>query len=116
MTWQYFPEVDERMDATFMERLIALREDFNTPMNVTSSFRTKKDNERVGGGEYSAHLFGRAVDIAIRGGDALKLIALAWDHGFTGVGVKQHGGGRFIHLDDMANRDVRPRPWIWSYK
>jgi hypothetical protein len=29
--------------------------------------------------------------------------------GFTGIGVKQTGAGRFIHLD------LRATPTVWSY-
>ena len=48
------------------------------------------------------------------GADAIELIALAAGLGFTGIGVQQKGGSRFIHLDDVP-ADVLPRPAIWSY-
>jgi hypothetical protein len=44
--------------------------------------------------------------------DAYRLAKLAFDHGFTGIGINQKGGGRFIHVDDLADA---PRPTIWSY-
>jgi hypothetical protein len=56
-----------------------------------------------------------AVDIAISHEKAYKLIASAIKHGFTGIGVKQKGGGRFIHLDISEGDESRPRPHIWSY-
>ena len=40
----------------------------------------------------------KAVDIRVRGQDALKLIEVALKNGITGLGVKQHGESRFIHL------------------
>ncbi len=45
------------------------------------------------------------------------LIALAHKHGFSGIGLRQHGDykGRFVHLDDLSNATGRPRPWIWTY-
>ena len=36
-------------------------------------------------------------------------------HGFTGIGVNQKGGGRFIHLDIAEIENYSPRPHIWSY-
>lgn len=35
--------------------------------------------------------------------------------GFTGIGIKQHGDNRFIHLDDLREPDHAPRPTIWTY-
>src|SRR5690625_2478038 len=57
---------------------------------------------------------GRAVDIAVRGERAYWIVANANRYGFTGVGVSQKGGSRFIHLDDLSAPDY-PRPSVWSY-
>ena len=36
--------------------------------------------------------------------------------GFTGLGVKQKGEGRFLHLDDLGTGEhTVPRPALWSY-
>ena len=35
--------------------------------------------------------------------------------GFTGIGVNQKGGARFLHLDTIESSPARPRPTIWSY-
>jgi hypothetical protein len=40
---------------------------------------------------------------------------LALAKGFTGIGVQQKGGGRFIHLDNLPNGPGQPRPTVWSY-
>lgn len=105
------------MDPAFMERLIRLRERFNHPMVITSGYRDKTHPVEANKGTSGAHVQGRAVDVAITGGDALRLIGLALDLGFTGVGVKQHGphAGRFIHLDTCPAAAMQPRPTIWSY-
>lgn len=108
--WKFFPEITSKhMNKEFMGRLISLREEFNKPMNVTSSYRPPP-----GKGNHDA---GRAVDINIWGGDALKLIYLAVKHGFTGVGVKQTGPyhSRFVHLDNIENSPIKARPWLWTY-
>jgi hypothetical protein len=34
---------------------------------------------------------------------------------FTGIGLKQHGEGRFIHLDDL-HLPAHPRPIVWTYR
>jgi hypothetical protein len=31
---------------------------------------------------------------------------------FTGIGIQQKGGARFIHLDDLTGVG---RPTVWSY-
>ena len=126
MNWIYFTEqelackgTDEcDMHPEFMEKLIAVREDYNQPMIITSGYRHLAYNDTIGGAKNSPHLYGRAVDIKVAGGDALRLIGAALRHGMTGVGVKQRGDHerRFIHLDDMPQSDTHPRPWIWSYK
>ena len=51
-----------------------------------------------------------AIDLGVVGRDAYDLVKLAFELGFTGVGVSQRKGvPRFIHLDD------REIPAIWSY-
>ena len=126
MNWIYFTEeelackgTDEcDMHPEFMDKLIAVREDYNQPMIITSGYRHLAYNDTIGGAKNSPHLYGRAVDIKVAGGEALRLIKMALRHGMTGVGVKQRGDHdrRFIHLDDMPQSDTHPRPWIWSYK
>jgi len=106
------------MNEEFMKKLIALRKEFNQPMYITSGYRDGAYNEVVGGGKTSAHLTGKAVDVACYGNKAYKLIQLAIKHGFTGIGIKQHSHveKRFVHLDTVEHQDIQPRPWVWSYK
>jgi len=58
------------------------------------------------------HNMGIACDVAVQGGDAYNILRLAFAYGFTGIGVNQKGGGRFIHLDTWREP---PRPNVWSY-
>jgi len=124
--WEYF-SVDElkckgtdecNMDEGFMERLVTLRHKFNKPMVISSGYRSSSYNQVIGGARNSPHLYGKAVDVLVSGKAAHKLIGLAIQHGFTGIGVSQRGPyeSRFLHLDTMDNSDIHPRPWIWSYK
>ena len=102
------------MQPDFMQKLIALREQLNFPLLITSGYRCAKHNQIVSStGETGPHTTGRAVDIAIHGEQAFTLITLAKQFGFTGIGIKQHGSHaqRYIHLDDL----IISRPRIWTY-
>lgn len=106
------------MDEDFMRRLESLRQLMDRAMPVTSGYRCPRHNKEVSGtGTVGPHTTGRAVDIRIHGQDALRLVSLAVECGFTGIGIKQHGplSGRFVHLDDLTMDAGRPRPWIWTY-
>ncbi|BAO82923.1 phosphoribosylformimino-5-aminoimidazole carboxamide ribonucleotide ProFAR isomerase [Serpentinimonas maccroryi] len=103
------------MDADFMDRLQALRSAFARPMLISSGYRDPTHPLEAIKSQPGSHASGRAVDVSVRGAEALQLIALAVQHGFTGIGVQQKGSGRFIHLDDLSAQAQQPRPTIWSY-
>jgi uncharacterized protein YcbK (DUF882 family) len=96
------------------KKLNKVREDYGKPIIISSGYRCTSYNIQIGATQ--THSTGQAVDIAISRGDAFKLIGLALKHGFTGLGVKQHGHGRFLHLDDLDSNNKRVRPTVWSYK
>lgn len=101
----------------FMDRLQRLRDVYGRRMPVTSGYRSPEYNSAVSRtGRDGPHTHGRAVDVAVSGGDALALVELALAYGMTGIGIAQHGphAGRFIHLDDLGP-PAAPRPMIWSY-
>lgn len=104
------------MKHSFMSRLQALRTAYNKPLKITSGFRdythpieAKKPKKN------GAHPTGEACDIAIDRKEAYQLLKIAMQLGFTGIGFKQKGSGRFIHLDTIENNVNQPRPSIWSY-
>jgi zinc D-Ala-D-Ala carboxypeptidase len=97
------------MDPAFMARLEILREAFGKPMIVTSGYRDPSHPEEAKKAEPGMHTQGIAVDIAVRGADAVRLLELALSMGFRGIGVQQKGATRFLHLD------TRNEPAIWSY-
>ena len=103
------------MDDTFMQRLDQLREDMGFAFPVTSAYRCAKHPIEARKKAPGAHTTGRAVDIAVQGEKAYRLIEGAIELKFKGIGIKQKGQGRFIHLDDIPSSPSRPRPWIWSY-
>lgn len=97
----------------FVSKLDALRAAYGRPLGVTSWYRSPVHNAKVSStGTGGPHTTGRAVDFAVSGADAYRLLRLACEQGFTGIGVSQKGAGRFLHLDDL---ETAGRPWIWSY-
>lgn len=101
----------------FMDKLHHLRRKFARPMAINSSYRTPAYNNRISKtGFKGPHTTGRAVDIRVAGDHAYALINLAFQHGFTGIGINQKGSwdGRFVHLDDLTYPE-HPRPRVWSY-
>ena len=97
----------------FIDKLNMLRACLGFPMQVTSGYRCHEYNEK--NGYTQTHATGHAVDIACSHKQAYAIIKQAPRYGITGIGVKQKGGGRFIHLDDLEEAEGRPRPHIWSY-
>lgn len=107
------------MDPGFMLMADGLREAFGKSMIVTSGYRDPSHPEEVRKREdrarrglpppLSTHSEGIAMDVAVRGADAVRLLELALSMGFRGIGVQQKGDTRFLHLD------TRKEPAIWSY-
>lgn len=70
---------------------------------IVSGFRNKTRNKKAKGARHSQHISGNAVDIDVAGmphAEQVKLIRLASEQGFTGIGV--YGGS--IHLDYGGRR------------
>lgn len=97
--------VFDKMDLGFLEQLELLREKVGIPLIITSSYRSPEYNKSIKGAKNSMHLYGRAVDIAVREGQIRrKIINAALDLNLT-VGV----AGTFLHID---NRQI---PIIFTY-
>lgn len=102
-----------RMDPSFMDFLEEVRSEYGKPMIIVSGYRSPSHNARVSNtGATGPHTKGQAADVAVSGTDAHRLLKIALAHGVRGVGVKQKGNGRFLHLDNTVG-DLRP--WVWSY-
>jgi len=126
MDWSRWPNFKEsefrckhtgkcHMDSTFMDRLQRLRTAFGRPMVVTSGYRDASHPAEAAKTTTGSHQLGRAVDIRVTGPDAFRLVTMAPEFGFTGIGVQQKGNVRFIHLDDLPPGVGFVRPTIWSY-
>ena len=104
-----------KTDAAFMDALDSLREAYGKPMIVSSGYRCPNHPIEAKKATPGAHASGKAIDIAVSGADAVRLLYFALEFGFTGIGIQQKGSGRFIHLDICTADDGLPRPTIWSY-
>lgn len=123
--WPYFKRSELQCSHTkkcnmapqTMNRLITLRKMLNKPIIITSAYRDKTHPLESSKYAPGAHSRGRAVDISCSGRSALRILNLALQCGFTGIGINQKGKhrSRYIHLDDMTNKEGFPRPTIWSY-
>lgn len=104
------------IDPDFVDKLQTLRDACGFPLIITSGYRCPEHNQAVSStGPDGPHTTGRAVDIHVYGFRAMDFLskALALKL-FTGIGIKQHGNSRFVHLDDLPS-PAYPRPTIWSY-
>jgi zinc D-Ala-D-Ala carboxypeptidase len=123
MNWDNFPNFTEsefacrhcgkvNMNPEFLQKLQALRTAYAKPMRITSGYRCPDHPVEAQKTVSGAHTSGRAADVAVQGHDAHELLKLAFQFGFTGIGVQQKGTGRFVHLDTLTEF---PRPNVWSY-
>jgi zinc D-Ala-D-Ala carboxypeptidase len=104
------------MNPIFISRLNDLREIVGFPLIVSSGYRCPKYNNKVSTtGEKGPHTTGKAVDFSVNGENAYHVLRTALEIGFSGVGIKQNGISRFIHLDILTEREGYPRPRVWSY-
>jgi len=103
------------MQHSFMDKLQALRTAYGKPMKITSGYRDASHPIEARKAKPGAHATGMAADIAVSHTDAHEVLRIAFELGFTGIGVQQKGGGRFIHLDTIENNPDQPRPHVWSY-
>lgn len=99
----------KKMKQNVLDMLDEARAKFDKPITITSGYRTKSHNEKVGGKEDSAHLCGCAVDISCRASrDRYHLINCLLDVGFNRIGV----AGTFIHVDADPDKD---QDVMWTY-
>lgn len=111
---------DYVFDEGFLEILNAIREECEFALPISSGYRSPNHPLESRKTATGAHCTGKAVDVAVGGLKALKLIEVAQKHGIKRIGVNQRGSGRFIHLDictaeDFPDRKSFPETAIWSY-
>lgn len=125
MTWKHFKVEEFRckcgcgqnlISSKFVDMLDELREACGFPLPVTSGYRCPTYNAKVSStGHNGPHTTGRAADLGVSRKQAYEVLSWAMRMGFTGIGIKQTGEGRFIHLDDLPAAEGQPRPTVWGY-
>jgi len=85
------------LDSKLLNLLQKLRDTIQEPIIITSGYRCKDENERVGGVKNSYHLFGMAADITISTRDLTTVRKICRKIGFMGIGF--YYSRSFIHLD-----------------
>lgn len=121
MTVNYFTDTElscpccgeNKFSLSTLHRFNLLRAYLGFALPMTSGYRCPAYNKLKG--YTQTHATGHAGDIACSHKKAFKLIEAAPMFGFTGIGVRQKGKTRFIHLDDLEELPTRPRPHLWSY-
>jgi zinc D-Ala-D-Ala carboxypeptidase len=104
------------IDHVFVTELDDLRHNLGFPLVISSGYRCPEHNAKVSStGRTGPHTTGRAVDIAVSHARAYDVLQAAMMMRFTGIGINQKGGSRFIHLDNLPNAPGQPRPHLWSY-
>ncbi len=101
---------------SFMDKLYSLRQKYGKAMIPSSGYRCPDHPVEAGKSNGpGVHTMGCAADILVSGRDAFRLLELAIAEGFTGIGIQQKGGGRYLHLDTAPDGLRFVRPIIWSY-
>lgn len=103
------------METHFMDELQRLRTAYGKAMTITSAYRCSRHPVEAGKATPGEHAQGLAVDVSVRGADAVQLLRLALQMKFTRFGISQKGGSRFIHLGMAPVGGRLPAPMIWSY-
>ena len=102
------PNSGKNMDTNFLTKLEEAREIAGVPFKITSGYRTKEHNTKVGGVPNSSHLIGVAADIAVSSGsERYTILSALIKAGFRRIGVAK----TFIHCDTDPNKPNS----VWTY-
>ena len=102
------PGTGKNMKKDFLIKLEEARKIANIPFVITSGWRSKETNERVGGVKDSSHLAGVAADIrCVNSKDRAIIVGSLIKAGFTRLGI----ANSFIHVDS----DITKNDAIWLY-
>ena len=104
------PGSGHHMDMEFVQALDHARAIAETPFKITSGYRSKAHNAKVGGIPSSAHRKGLAADIeARRPRDAARILTALYYVGLRRFGY--YPGRKFIHVDADGSK---PTPAFWD--
>ena len=89
----------------FLIALQELRDAYGKAMTITSGYRSPEHPIEAKKSSPGYHSKG-AIDVAVSGEDAVQLLTVALNLGWTGIGINVPS---FIHLDR------RSKPTLWKY-
>ena len=78
-----------QMTPAFMAKLQALRTKYGKPLRITSGFRCAQHPIEAKKIKPGAHASGCACDVGVDGQQAYEVMKIAFELGFTGIGVNQ---------------------------
>ena len=93
-----------------------IREEWGSPILVTSWYRPSVVNKAVGGASNSQHLYGRAVDIKPKNGELSRFQSWLDQNWFGALGYGAKKG--FVHLDMRNGKGWRTggtKSTRWNY-
>ncbi len=86
-----------KVDTKLVEYLQNIRNHFNKPVNITSSYRPEPYNASIGGAYGSYHTLGKACDFYISGVNVEEIAKYAETLGILGIGC--YKDDLFVHID-----------------
>ena len=102
------PGTGKNMKKEFLTKLDKARAIADVPFKITSGYRSKETNKRVGGVSTSSHLKGCAADIYCKdSGTRQKIVNGLIMAGFTRIGIAD----TFIHCD--TDKDKTDAIWLY---
>lgn len=90
--------IDDKL-VTFLQKI---RDYFGKPVNITSAYRNKSYNAKIGGSYNSYHTKGQACDFYISGIDVLTIAKYAESLGALGIGC--YKDDLFVHIDTRTSK------------
>lgn len=102
------PGTGKNMKKEFLTKLDKARAIADVPFKITSGYRSKETNKRVGGVSTSSHLKGLAADISCKDSSTRqKIVNALIQVGFTRIGIAD----TFIHCD--TDKDKQDAIWLY---
>lgn len=94
-----------KIDEKLVQYVQAIRDHFGVPVTITSAYRCKKHNKKVGGTSSSNHVKGMAADIQVKGITPAEVAKYAESIGILGIGLYEtKTDGYFVHIDTRTKK------------